>query len=98
MRALRGELGFDDYAFANIRQFGACYELAATWLRWLAAQGISSVEPAADALQEIAEGAKAFQFQLARAVARKKAVDTAPLLRMGLQWEAVMEPLRKRLA
>jgi hypothetical protein len=97
-RLQRREVGFDDYAFANVRQFGACYELAATWLRWLAAQGISSVEPAADGLQSIAEGAKAFQFQLARAVARSKPIDTTPLATMAAQWEAVMEPLRKRLA
>ena len=92
------EIGFDDYAFANVRQFGACYELAATWLYWLGMQGISSVTPCADALQELADSAKAFQFQLARAVARRKAIDMAPLDAMGARWEAVMEPLRKRFA
>jgi Lon protease-like protein len=97
-RLQRKEIGFDDYAFANVRQFGAAYELAATWLRWLAAQGISSVEPAAEGLQSIAEGAKAFQFQLARAVARGKPIDAAPIEAMAARWDGVMEPLRKRLA
>jgi hypothetical protein len=91
-------LCFHDYSFANLRQFGACYELAATWLRWLSAQGISSVEEPAAALQSIAEGAKAFQFQLARAVARGKPLDTAPLDTMAQQWDMAMEPVRKRLA
>jgi hypothetical protein len=91
-------LCFHDYSFANLRQFGACYELAATWLRWLAGHGISSVEEPAAALQSIAEGAKAFQFQLARAVARGRALDTAPLDLMAAQWDMAMEPLRKRLA
>ena len=27
---------FHKYSFATLRQFGACYELAATYLRWLA--------------------------------------------------------------
>jgi hypothetical protein len=91
-------LCFHDYSFANLRQFGSCYELAATWLRWLAGHGISSVEEPAAALQSIAEGAKAFQFQLARTVARGKALDTAPLDTMAQQWDMAMEPLRKRLA
>ena len=91
-------LCFHDYSFANLRQFGACHELAATWLRWLAGHGISSVEEPAEALQSIADGAKAFQFQLARAVARGKSMDTAPLDTMAAQWEMAMEPLRKRLA
>jgi hypothetical protein len=81
-----------------MRQFGACYELAATWLRWLAAQGISSVEEPAAALQAIADGAKAFQFQLARAVARGRSLELAPLDDMAALWDAAMEPLRKRLA
>jgi hypothetical protein len=91
-------LCFHDYSFANLRQFGASYELAATWLRWLAGHGISSVEEPAAALQAIADGAKAFQFQLARAVNRGRALDTAPLDAMAAQWDIAMEPLRKRLA
>ena len=97
-RLLKKELCFDDYAFAHMRQFGGCFELAATWLRWLAAQGVSSVEEPAAALQQIAEGAKALQFQLARAVARGRALDTSPVDSMAALWDVAMEPLRKRLA
>ena len=97
-RLLRKELCFDDYAFAHMRQFGSCYELAATWLRWLAGHGVSSVEEPAAALQQIDEGAKALQFQLASAVARGRALDTAPVDAMAALWEVAMEPLRKRLA
>jgi hypothetical protein len=97
-RLLRKELCFDDYAFAHMRQFGSCYELAATWLRWLAGQCISSVEEPAAALQGIADGAKALQFQLARAIARGRALDTAPIDELAQRWDVAMEPLRKRLA
>ena len=92
------QLCFHDYSFANLRQFGAAYELAATWLRWLAGHGIANVDQPAEALQAIADGAKAFQFQLARAVSRGRALDTAPLDAMATRWDEAMERLRKRLA
>lgn len=94
----RRELCFHDYSFANMRQFGSAFELAATWLRWLAGHGISSVEEPAAGLQSIAESAKAFQFQLARTLSRGRTLDTAPIDAMGAQWELAMEPLRRRLA
>src|SRR5262249_53472487 len=41
---------FHQYAFATLRQYGACYELSATYLTWLAEQG-EHVEDARDAFQ-----------------------------------------------
>ncbi|MFP3802562.1 DUF1839 family protein, partial [Paraburkholderia sp. SIMBA_027] len=60
---------FHKYAFNTLRQFGANFELAADHLAWLAPGQFGSAE--ADARQ-ISETAKSVQFQLARAVTRKK--------------------------
>ncbi|MCG5238661.1 DUF1839 family protein [Azospirillum doebereinerae] len=57
-------------AFNVLRQLGANFELLGAHVRWLDGPA-DSVEACAT----IAEGAKALQFQLARAVARKKPVD-----------------------
>ena len=35
---------FHAYSFATLRQFGACYELAATYLHWLHRQGEPGVQ------------------------------------------------------
>jgi hypothetical protein len=61
---------FHTYAFNTLRQLGANFELLASHLEWLGrVQDIDFVEEI-DAAQAIAGGAKAFQFQLARAMAR----------------------------
>jgi len=91
------EMGrFHAYSFATLRQYGACFELAETHLRWLAENGIEGLVPSADALREIAQTAKNVQFQLARAMARRKPLDLSPLDAMGAAWERAMEPLRNR--
>jgi Domain of unknown function (DUF1839) len=96
---MREDIGrFHAYSFATLRQYGACYELAATWLRWLSSHGVAGLEPPAAALQAIAEGAKALQFQLARSMSRRKPLELAPLDVMASQWEEAVQPLRKRLA
>jgi hypothetical protein len=87
---------FHTYSFATLRQYGACFELAETYLRWLGQQGVDGVNPSADALRSIAQTGKAFQFQLARAMARKKPLDLSPVDAMGADWERAMEPLRRR--
>ena len=89
---------FHTYSFATLRQYGACFELAATYLRWLADQGVEGVLDSTAPLREIAETAKAFQFQLARAMARRKPLDLAPLDAMAGAWERGMRPLVERFA
>lgn len=89
---------FHAYSFATLRQYGACFELAGTYLRWLGAQGVDGLEASAGALEAIAQDAKAFQFQLARAMARRKPLDLAPLAAMGERWERAMAPLAARFA
>jgi len=86
---------FHKYSFATLRQFGACYELSATYLHWLAQQGIAHAQAPGDALLQIAQGAKALQFQLARAIARKKPLELSALDTMAEQWEQAMSTLQK---
>jgi Domain of unknown function (DUF1839) len=87
---------FHSYSFATLRQYGACYELSETYLRWLDLQGIDGLAAAADAFQLIAQGAKAFQFNLARSMARKRPLDLSPLDAMAEQWDTGMSLLRRR--
>jgi len=89
---------FHAYSFANLRQYGACFELAETYLRWLAAHGIDGLDAPAAALRGIAETAKQLQFQLARSMARRKPLDLAPVDAMAAQWERGLGELRQRHA
>jgi hypothetical protein len=88
---------FHAYAFATIRQFGACFELAATYLRWLEAQGEGGVAEAAADFDAISSTAKTLQFKTARAVNLKKPVDFAPLIdALEQRWESGMRRLDDR--
>jgi len=86
---------FHTYSFATLRQYGACFELAETYLRWLDAEGVAGVAAAAEGFAGIAQTAKAFQFQLARSMARKKALDLAPIDGMGAAWASAMGDLQR---
>jgi hypothetical protein len=87
---------FHAYSFANLRQYGACFELAETYLGWLGANGVDGLEIPRASLADIAQSAKAFQFQLARSMARKKPMDLSPLDAMGRQWDAGLSELHRR--
>jgi hypothetical protein len=87
---------FHQYSFATVRQFGACYELSATYLRWLGRQGEAGLEDAARAFQDLAEGAKTFEFQLARAVSRRRSLSLEPIETMARRWADGMSDLRAR--
>lgn len=75
MLAARSMDYFHLYAFNVVRQLGANFELLGSHVRWLGAQGEAGLDEAASACIRIAEGTKALQFQLARAVSRKKFGD-----------------------
>jgi hypothetical protein len=87
---------FHQYSFATLRQFGACYELSATYLDWLAARGEQGLDEAARAFRDLSEGGKTLQFQLARAMARRKPLDLSPLDTMAARWERGIGELRAR--
>jgi uncharacterized protein DUF1839 len=88
---------FHQYSFATLRQFGACYEMAALYMDWLLAHDVNGLEVARDAFSTLANGAKTLQFQLARAMARKKPLSLAPVDEMANTWEAAMTNLRSRV-
>ena len=88
--------GLHAYSFATLRQYGACHELAHTYLAWLAEQGVDVPASARTAFFQISESTKQLQFQLARAMVRKRALDLSPLAEMGAAWERAMTDLTAR--
>lgn len=89
---------FHAYSFVTLRMYGACFELAETYLRWLERQNVAHVATAATAFGEISQATKAFQFQLARSMARKKPLDLSPLDMMAEQWQLGMSELKKHFS
>lgn len=87
---------FHKYAFNTLRQLGANFELLAAALVWLDAAGFETDEASAEA-RVIAETAKVVQFQLARAVARRKADALPAQMEPAAEaWDKLMETLVKR--
>lgn len=87
---------FHLYAFNTLRQIGANFEMLASHLAWLAAQGENNLDAGVSAANEIAATAKTQQFQLARAVTRKK-FDSfiAGLEPLAVAYDAVFASLQK---
>ena len=96
---LQGDIDtFHTYSFVTWRQFGACYELAHTYLDWLCGQGVPGLDDAARELRAISESSKAYQFQLARAMARRRRPELDVIEQMAAGWERAMGALRSRYA
>ena len=89
---------FHRYAFATLRQYGACFELCETYLQWLHDRGETKAGEAIESFKFIATTAKSFQFQLARAMARKKPLALEPLDAMGARWEQGTDLLKRLYA
>ena len=87
---------FHQYSFATLRQYGACFELVETYLKWLAAGGEEGLDGPIESFGTISDTAKTLQFQLARARARKRELPLDPIDRMGALWTEGMEPLVDR--
>jgi hypothetical protein len=88
---------FHQYSFATFRQFGACYELAANYLGWLSENNISNLSKAQQSIKSISELSKVYQFQLARAMSRKRELDLSPVTQMSEHWETAMDQLTRRI-
>jgi hypothetical protein len=85
---------FHQYSFATVRQFGSCFELTATYLQWLSERGHDAAAEVREDFLSLAQSAKAFQFQLARSMARRKPLDLSPLDAMAERWQAGMSGLK----
>lgn len=95
---LNAELeAFHKYSFASLRQYGACFELSLTYLQWLQQHGKNGLDDAITACRSISETAKAFQFQLARSIMRKKPLNLEPLENMASQWLILKSTLRNTI-
>ena len=89
---------FHTYSFATFRQYGACFELVETYLTWLARGGEAGLDEAVEAFREISTSTKTLQFQLARAMARKRDLPLEPLDQAAALWERGMAVVRERYA
>jgi len=86
---------FHKYAFNTLRQFGANFELAADHLAWLEPDRFADAEAEA---RKISETAKSVQFQLARAVTRKKFEPLQTALDPAADaWDSMMASISERL-
>ncbi len=87
---------FHKYAFNTLRQLGANFELAGSHLDWLAPDG--SLRDSTDAARKISETAKSVQFQIARAVTRRKFEPLATALDPAIEaWDTLMATLAARI-
>ena len=87
---------FHQYSFATLRQFGACFELAANYLDWLSTQGETGLKEPIQQIKSISETAKVYQFQLARVISRGKALDLSPIDAMAESWSTAMTELKEK--
>ena len=76
--------GLDHYhawAFANVRQLGTAFELAALNLRWIAGgEQSSSLQESAIAFDSLSAACKAFILKGARAMRAQRALDARQML------------------
>lgn len=87
---------FHKYAFNTLRQLGANFELAASHLDWLG--GNLKLSGATAQALRISEVAKTVQFQLARAIARRKFDPLATALDPAIDaWDEMMAELEGTL-
>ena len=88
---------FHKYAFNTLRQFGANFELLASHLEWLD-RGDQYGSARSHALK-ISEAAKSVQFQLARAVTRKKFDALKSALDPAAEaWDKLMDELSQTIS
>lgn len=87
---------FHDYAFATLRQLGACYELVQTYLGWLQEQGETDLEQAIACFGEISGLAKIIQLKLARSLMRNKPLSLESVDQMAELWQQAMSQLKQK--
>jgi len=94
---LENEQAYHLYAFATVRQCGAAWDAASSFLVWLAAGEDGETARAAEVFASLAGAAKMLLFKLARASATGKTLDPAPAIEdMAATWEQAMRLLGGR--
>jgi len=84
------DTSYHAYAFATVRQCGAAFEVARSFVEWLADPSPVHAGPAAEALGRQVDGAKALLFRLAR---RRVFDPTATIKQLAEDWDAAMDAL-----
>jgi hypothetical protein len=86
------------YAFVTVRQCGAAWEAAASFLEWLAGDDAgSAAATAAGTFTALAAGAKTLLFKLARAAATGRELDTTPAIaELAEVWDDAIGTLAAR--
>jgi hypothetical protein len=98
-RAWLTEQGLDAfhlYSFGIFRQCGASAEMAASFVNWLNHFDRPGTEDAARSFTELADGAKALQFAMARVVRGRNVDITGILDAMARNWAEGMATLASR--
>jgi hypothetical protein len=86
---------FHKFAFNTLRQLGANFELLGAFLDWLGEPNEFARET--ERCKAISEGAKSFQFLLARAVVRKKTVGLdEPMAKLADAYDALFAQMTAR--
>jgi len=96
------EKGLDYYhlwAFGNLRQLGAAFELAALNLQWLTAQRVLQAQASAAAFESISVTSKSLVLKGARAVNSGRPLDvSSSFAQMAQAWSLGMADLQQALA
>jgi Domain of unknown function (DUF1839) len=94
------EDGYHAYAFATIRQCGAAFEIARSFVDWFTLNRFSLGEEPADFVADAALASEAFSRQVSGAkallfkLARRRAFDPGPSIgQMAADWDAAMQAL-----
>lgn len=86
------ESSYHAYAFATVRQCGAAFEVARSFVQWMAPWTSSHAFVAADALGRQVDGAKTLLFKLARRRAFNADFEIAQL---AADWDIAMDALER---
>jgi hypothetical protein len=84
---------FHGYSFATFRQYGACFELCAVYLKWLEQSGVAPFAEAVPVFEKISTDTKNLQLKLARSMYRKQPFDLQKLDELAGLWERGMSLL-----
>ncbi len=89
--------GMDYYhawAFATTRQFGAAFEAASLYLRWLGSAGVAGLDAGAAAFEQVSLANKSFILKAARAAHGKRPFSGAEVFdQMADGWQRGMDAL-----
>ena len=90
---------FHKYAFATMRQYGACYEYTSLFLRWLADYQGEHLRAAAEHFAAISADTQVLLLKTARAVRSKKPFEYLPFLdTMRIHWDEAMKLIAETIS